>query len=101
MHALRSKASSGFGLMLSGLEHHLQRSEQPLRKTLVRMPGPSWVQKCWMFRTRPVGALGFVAGLLMAFSSVSERDAQRAGDLDELAARRHRPELVNGLGHGH
>src|SRR5512144_2880716 len=42
--------------MLSGLLHHLQRSVQTLRKTVVRIAGPSCVEKCWMFRTMPFGA---------------------------------------------
>jgi hypothetical protein len=33
--------NSGFVAWLSGLWHHQQRSGQPLKKTVVRMPGPS------------------------------------------------------------
>ena len=40
--------------MLSGLLHHRQRSGQPLRNTVVRMPGPSWIEKRWMSKMRPV-----------------------------------------------
>src|SRR5512137_1854986 len=51
--------------MLSGLLHHLQRSVQPLRKTVVRIPGPSWVEKCWIFRTTPFGAADGIGELLI------------------------------------
>ena len=40
--------------VLSGLWHHQQRSGQPLRKTVVRIPGPSWSEYRWMSKTRPV-----------------------------------------------
>ena len=33
--------SSGIAFMLSGLWHQVQRSGQPLRNTVVRIPGPS------------------------------------------------------------
>ena len=36
-----SGIGSGAGDWLSGLWHHAQRSGQPLRNTVVRMPGPS------------------------------------------------------------
>ncbi len=36
--------SSGPGAWLSGLWHHQQESAHPLRKTVVRMPGPSWIE---------------------------------------------------------
>jgi len=39
--------------MPSGLEHHGQRSGQPLRNTSVRIPGPSWIENFWMSNTRP------------------------------------------------
>ena len=38
----------------SGLWHHAQRSGQPFRKTVVRMPGPSWMAKRRMSKTMPV-----------------------------------------------
>src|SRR5512137_2147718 len=80
MHLLALYASSGFGWMLSGLEHHLQRREHALRKTVVRMPGPSCVQKCWMFRTSPVGVFGFTCRFSMfsPFQSPSEIPSARA-----------------------
>ena len=43
--------------MLSGLPHHRQRSGQPLKNTVVRMPGPSWSEKRWMSKMRPVAIL--------------------------------------------
>ena len=36
----------GFAVDAFGVQHHLQRSEHPFKKTVVRMPGPSSVQKC-------------------------------------------------------
>ncbi len=47
-------ASSGSGDWLSGLWHHQQRSGQPFRNTVVRMPGPSWTAKRAMRKTTPV-----------------------------------------------
>ena len=38
----------------SGLQHHWQRRAQPLRKTIVRIPGPSWMEYFWMSKMRPV-----------------------------------------------
>src|SRR5512136_954797 len=63
--------------MLSGLLHHLHRSEQPLRNTVVRIPGPSCVEKCWILRTIPFNADAFVVLLSMAppqFPSAMPRD---------------------------
>ena len=37
---------SGGGVTVSGLWHQGQRRLQPLRKTVVRMPGPSPTEKC-------------------------------------------------------
>ena len=42
MQRLPKTRSSGLAFMLSGLWHQEQRSGQPLRNTVVRMPGPSW-----------------------------------------------------------
>ena len=43
----------GEGLIPSGLWHHRQRRGQPLRNTVVRIPGPSWIEKRWISKTRP------------------------------------------------
>ena len=53
---------SGLGDWLSGLWHHQQRSGQPLRKTVVRMPGPSCTAKRSTRNTTPVTAAGSAAG---------------------------------------
>jgi hypothetical protein len=37
--------SLGTCSQFSGLWHHQQLSGHPFRKTVVRMPGPSWVEK--------------------------------------------------------
>src|SRR5512143_2920954 len=98
MHALRSKASSGLGWMLSGLQHHLHRREQPFRKTFVRIPGPSFVQKCWMFRTVPVTVAGRSEVVLMVSSClVAEGDAEGARGLHHVAGRRHGPDAAERL----
>jgi len=41
---------------LSGFWHQRQRKGQPLRKTVVRMPGPSWVELREMSKTRASGS---------------------------------------------
>ncbi len=51
-------STSGSGDWLSGLWHHQQRSGQPLRKTVVRMPGPSCTAKRSTRNTTPVTAAG-------------------------------------------
>jgi hypothetical protein len=40
--------------MASGLWHHAQRMLQPLKKTVVRIPGPSCTDVRWMFEIKPV-----------------------------------------------
>ena len=45
---------SGSGRSPSGLWHQGQRRGQPLKKTVVRMPGPSSVLNCWRLKIRPV-----------------------------------------------
>ena len=47
-------APAGCGEMLSGLWHQAQRSGQPLKKTVVRMPGPSSVERRCRCRMVPV-----------------------------------------------
>jgi hypothetical protein len=42
VHAVRKNFTWFSAHMPSGLEHHLQRIGHPLKKTKVRMPGPSW-----------------------------------------------------------
>jgi len=47
----------------SGLLHQRHRSGQDLRKTMVRIPGPSCTLKRWMSKTMPVAlALASVLG---------------------------------------
>jgi len=48
---------SGCGSMPSGLWHQMQRSGQPFRKTVVRIPGPSSSEYRWMLKTVPLGIL--------------------------------------------
>ena len=45
--------SSGRGESPSGLWRQAQRSEQPLKKTVVRMSGPSSVLKRWTLKVMP------------------------------------------------
>src|SRR5512144_746726 len=98
MHFWRSKASSGLRWMLSGLQHHLHRSEQPLRKTTVRMPGPSLVQKCWILSTVPVSLTALsVCRLMVSQPLIAERDAKRARDLDQFARSRYGADVVKRL----
>jgi len=47
---------SGKRSQLSGLWHQRHESGQPFRKTVVRIPGPSWMEKRWMSKQTPVGA---------------------------------------------
>ena len=49
-----SNIFSGFARWDSGLEHHGQRRGHPFRNTVVRMPGPSWILKCWMLKIMPM-----------------------------------------------
>ena len=37
----------------SGLQHHLHLNTQPFRKTIVRIPGPSWIEYRWTSKMRP------------------------------------------------
>ena len=41
----------------SGLEHQPQRRGQPLKNTVVRMPGPSLMQNFWMLNSFPLQTL--------------------------------------------
>ena len=45
---------SGVLFWPSGLQHHLQLRGQPLRKTSVLIPGPSWIEYRWISKTVPV-----------------------------------------------
>lgn len=67
---------------VSGLPHHRQRSGQPLRKTSVRIPGPSWTEKCWILVTTPVTSFSARAGLIvhrsMAYHASWEVRAMRS-----------------------
>jgi hypothetical protein len=51
------QTSSGCAEIPSGLWHQAQRSGQPLKKTVVRMPGPSSVLKRWTLNVVPVNAI--------------------------------------------
>ena len=57
MHSSGAKESSGFAESDSGLWHQRQRNGQPLKKTVVRMPGPSWMEKRWMSKIVPVAVV--------------------------------------------
>jgi hypothetical protein len=50
-----TRASSGAEERLSGLWHQRHRAGQPLRKTVVRIPGPSCRQKRWRLKMVPDG----------------------------------------------
>jgi hypothetical protein len=52
-HRLGRKPGSGHAFQLSGLWHHWHRSGQPLRKTVVRIPRPSWMAYLLMSKTYP------------------------------------------------
>ena len=41
----------------SGLWHHRQRRLQPLKKTVLRIPGPSWDEQRWISNKTPVKAV--------------------------------------------
>ena len=56
MHRAATKRISGSARCVSGLWHHAQRSGQPLRKTTVRIPGPSCTEKRCTSVTRRTGA---------------------------------------------
>ncbi len=51
VHFVPSIATSGAPSRLSGLWHQSQRRGQPLMKTVVRIPGPSWIEHRWMLKT--------------------------------------------------
>ena len=51
---------SGYWCQDSGLEHHRQRRGQPLRNTVVLMPGPSWILNLCMLKIRPTVAEAFL-----------------------------------------
>ena len=53
MQRVSKTSTSGANDWLSGLWHHRQRAGQPLRKTVVRMPGPSCSEKRCTLKIRP------------------------------------------------
>ncbi len=55
------KASSTAKDWDSGLLHQRQARGQPLRKMMVRMPGPSWIEYFWMLKTSPRVSLSVMA----------------------------------------
>ena len=62
MHLRSLGMISGALPIPSGLLHQGQRSGQPFMNTVVRMPGPSWIENFWMLNTSPVSScpLGFI-----------------------------------------
>jgi hypothetical protein len=54
MHRVPTQCTWIEGEMLSGLWHHTQDSGQPLKKTVLLMPGPSSVDMRWMRRMVPL-----------------------------------------------
>ena len=52
VHFSARNSSSGAAEKLSGLWHQAQRMLQPLKNTVVRMPGPSYTKKRWMSNIR-------------------------------------------------
>jgi hypothetical protein len=57
MHFMSRTMSWGKGSMDSGLEHQSHRRGHPLKKTVVRIPGPSWMLKRWMLKTNALSGL--------------------------------------------
>jgi len=53
MHREPTQCTSGLAEMLSGLWHHTHLKEQPLKKTVDLIPGPSSVDIRWILRMRP------------------------------------------------
>ena len=49
-HTAALWASCGTARWDSGLAHQAQRRGQPWKNTVVRTPGPSSVEKCWMLK---------------------------------------------------
>ena len=82
LHRSATLPISGRKACVSGLPHHRQRSGQPLRKTSVRIPGPSWTEKCWILVTTPVTSFSARAGLIvhrsMAYHASWEVRAMRS-----------------------
>jgi len=67
--------SSGVRFWDSGFEHHTQLNGQPLKKTVVRMPGPSSMLYLWMLNTVPVT---LVTAAHSSFSSYGNRERRRS-----------------------
>ncbi len=61
---------SASGERVSGLWHQKQRRLHPFRNTVVRMPGPSWMEKRWMLVTRPLMG-GVCSGAGVAIGALS------------------------------
>jgi hypothetical protein len=49
------------------LWHHQQLSGQPLRKTVVRMPGPSWMENFLMSKMTPLTTGSSLDGMLCRY----------------------------------
>src|SRR5271157_87761 len=54
----------GAGFMHSGFWHHAQSSGQPLKKTVVLIPGPSCTENFWMSVMQACSALAIVPSLI-------------------------------------
>jgi hypothetical protein len=54
MQRLSKMMISGWPDKLSGLWHHQQHRGQPFRNTVVRIPGPSWIEYFWILATNPL-----------------------------------------------
>jgi hypothetical protein len=53
--------------MDSGLLHQGQLSGQPFKNTVVRIPGPSWIEKRWILKIKPW--IGEMPGLVKGYST--------------------------------
>jgi len=54
----------------SGFEHHLQRSGQPLKNTVVRIPGPSLMLNFWMLNSLPVASIARPPSVFLKYSRI-------------------------------
>jgi|GEM_PF-3498905 len=53
MHRSGKNWISGYVCLPSGLWHQKQANVHPLRNTVVRIPGPSWMENRWILKTLP------------------------------------------------
>jgi len=78
LHFSRKYKTSGLPCQDSGLAHHLQRSGQPLKKTVLRIPSPSLTDQRWIWKMFPLH--GFIG------CSFNDRVLSLPGQVDELGA---------------